>query len=332
MGSGSDKESGARRLLAVATSFPVRLLVTVGLLAAIALTLDWGQVGERLEEGSWAWFAAGVGVLACALGFGAVRWHLLLRAAELPVSRWQTARAYAIGLFANNFLPTSFGGDAARGFLVARGGTALVRSLTSVLVDRASAIACLILVGVGAFVIASREVPDDLGFLLLAVAVLAAGAVALALPLVRAQRLRALLPERLRPHAREVRDTLLAYGRDRRLVAFVLGLGLVYQALTVASLAMVARAIELDLDFALAAVVLPLVLVATLFPISVAGFGVREGGFIVLLDQAGFSAADATLLSLLSVVAMALATSPGALALLTSGERAALPAPASGDR
>jgi glycosyltransferase 2 family protein len=311
-------------MTAVATSFPVRLLVTAALLTAIALTVDWEQVGDRLADGSVGWFAGAVAVLVLALGFGAVRWHLLLRSSGLKVSAWQTGRAYAIGLFANNFLPTSFGGDAARGFLVARGGTALVRALTSVLVDRGSAIACLIAIGIGAFAVASAEVPDDLGWLLVVVGVLAAAAVALVPVLARARRLRALLPQRLRPHAREVRDTVLAYGRDRRLVASVAVLGLAYQALTVASLAMVARAIELDLSFALAAVVLPLVLVVTLIPISIAGFGVREGGFVVLLDQAGFSAADATLLSLLSVAAMAIATSPGALALLSSSERASV--------
>jgi glycosyltransferase 2 family protein len=314
------------------TSFPVRLLVSAALLTAIALTLDWRQVGDRLADGSWGWFAAAVGVLAGALGFGAVRWHLLLRAAGLAVSRWQSARAYAIGLFANNFLPTSFGGDAARGLLVARGAAAVARSLTSVLVDRASAIVCLIVVGIVAFAVAPSEVPDDLGFLLLAVAGIGAIAVSALPALARVRRLRALLPERLRPHAREVRDTVVGYARDRRLVALVVVLGIAYQALTVASLAMIARAIELDLAFALAAIVLPLVLLATLFPISVAGFGVREGGFVVLLDQAGYSAADATLLSLLSVIAMALATSPGALALLTSGDRATLPAAAAGER
>ena len=66
------------------------------------------------------------------------------------------------------------------------------------------------------------------------------------------------------------------------------------------ALILVARTLGLDLPFALAAVSAPIVLVATLIPVSVGGLGIREGGFVLLLGEAGISAADATLISLLS--------------------------------
>ncbi len=69
------------------------------------------------------------------------------------------------------------------------------------------------------------------------------------------------------------------------------------------------------------AVVIPLVLIATLLPISIAGFGVREGTFVALLGEVGVSAGDATLLSLLSAAALALASLPGGLALVVGGAR-----------
>lgn len=312
---------GWRRATRLATAFPVRLLVTAGLLAAIALTIDWGEVGERLREGEWGWFAAAVGAALGSLAIGAYRWHRLLVAAGLPVSPWQTARAYWVGLFANNFLPTGFGGDAARGLLVARGGAAIARSLTSVIFERASAILCLLAVGLAAMAASPAAVPEDLRLLLVAVAAAATAATALAGVGLRRRWLRSLLPGRLAPWAREVRDTVLAYARDRPLLALVIALGVAFQLFVVGSTWMLARSIGLDLDFALLAVVQPLVLIAVVFPISIAGFGVREGSFVVLLGAAGVSAADATLLSLLSVVMLALATSPGALGLLSTGRR-----------
>lgn len=305
----------------IATSLPVRLLVTGGLLAAIGLTIDWGVVADRLEDGEWGWFAGAVGTAFGSLAIGAYRWHRLLGAAGLPVSAWRTARAYWVGLFANNFLPTGFGGDAARGLLVARGGPAIARSLTSVIFERASGILCLLAVGLAALAALPGEVPGELGLLLAGAAAAAAGASALAAIGLQRRWLRRLLPARLVPWAREVRDTVLAYARDRRLLALVVALGVAFQLLVVSSTWMLARSIGLDLDFALVAVVQPLVLIAVLFPISIAGFGVREGSFVVLLGAAGVSAADATLLSLLSVVMLALATSPGALGLLTGGQR-----------
>ena len=312
---------GWRRLARIATSFPVRLLVTAVLLAVIGLTIDWNAVADSLKDGSWGWFAAGVGVLVVVLAIGALRWHVLLRGAQLEVTLWQSMRAFWIGGFANNFLPTSFGGDAARTLLVARGGPALARTATSVFVDRISSIACLLLVGLVAVLVASDEVPSDLKALIGIVAAGALVALAVVFALLRAHRFVQLLPERLRPWAQEVRETLLGYERNAALIVGVIVLGVAFQVVAVLSTWMLARALDLDLSYALVAVVLPLVLVITLFPISIAGFGVREGAFVVLLDSAGVSSADATLLSLFTVVALALASLPGGLALLTPGTR-----------
>jgi hypothetical protein len=118
---------------------------------------------------------------------------------------------------------------------------------------------------------------------------------------------------------------LAGLGSDRPLIVSVVALGLLYQALTVLSVWCAARTIGLDVAYALVAVSVPVVLVLTLLPVSLAGFGVREGGYAVLLGTAGVSVTDATLLSLLTVLTMALASLPGAVAILTGsrGSRAA---------
>lgn len=311
------------RLASIATSLPFRVLVTVVLLTVIAVSLDWDAVGNALADGAWGWFAAGVGALAVMLAIGAVRWHRLLLAAGLEVGLPATARAYWIGGFTNNFLPTGFGGDAARTLSLARRGPELARTVTSVFVDRVSSIACLLVIGVLATLFSS-SVPHDLELVIYAAGAAALMGAVAALLTLRAHRFVELLPERLKPWAAEVRETLLGYERDLGLILVVVALGFAFQFVAIASTWMLAKSLELDLSYALIAVVLPLVLVATLFPISLAGFGVREGSFIVLLDIAGVSAADATLLSLFTVVGLALASLPGGLALLSPGTRANL--------
>jgi uncharacterized membrane protein YbhN (UPF0104 family) len=101
--------------------------------------------------------------------------------------------------------------------------------------------------------------------------------------------------------------TLKTWGRSPRTIVLVLVLGFAYQVLTVLVLTMVGRTVGVELSFALAAVSTAIVLVAMLVPISIGGLGVREGGYVLLLGKAGIDAADATSLSLLSVVAIILA-------------------------
>jgi len=87
---------------------------------------------------------------------------------------------------------------------------------------------------------------------------------------------------------------------------------------------MLARAIGVHLPFATAAVTLALVTVVTLIPISIGGFGVREGTYVVLLGAASVGATDATLISLLSVAVLFLASLPGAYMLARGGLAPAL--------
>jgi uncharacterized protein (TIRG00374 family) len=300
----------------------VRALVTAALLALVALQINWDEAGTILADGSWGWAALACAVLFVALVVGGVRWHLFLLAAGLHTPPRETARAYAIGVFSNNFLPTGFGGDAARAWIVGRSRAAVVKALTSVAADRVTGLACLVLVAWVAVAFDPDSVPGELVAGLLATTVAGiAGFGLLLVALKGGPRLAGRLPARLRTWARDARDTLVAYLRNPALVAAAFVLGVAFQALVVTATWMLGKAIEMDLPFALAAVAVPLVLVITLIPLSIAGFGLREGGYVVLLGEAGVPATDATLLSLLTVASLAVTSVPGAVAMILPGRK-----------
>jgi uncharacterized membrane protein YbhN (UPF0104 family) len=314
------------RLWRIATSLPVRLAVTAGLLAIVAATIDWDALGDAISTASWGWFAAAVGMIWAGFLLGALRWRLLLVAASIAAGAALALRAYVCGAFANNLLPTGFGGDAVRAWLVAHSGRPLARSLTSVLVDRATALACGLLLAWIAVAFGHDEIPGShVGLLALCTA---GAVVGLGLAVVAASKsgLGRLVPASLRPYAAEVAETLRAYLRDRRLLVEVLVLGLAFQASVVAAMWALGQMLDLGIGVAPFAVVTPIVLIATALPISIAGFGVREGSFVALLGDLGANAGEATLLSLLSVAAMALASLPGGALLLLGRGRPVLAA------
>ena len=65
----------------------------------------------------------------------------------MPATDTEVLRGYFIGAFANNFLPTGFGGDAVRALVVAPRGPMLARAASTVIVDRLTALACLLALG-----------------------------------------------------------------------------------------------------------------------------------------------------------------------------------------
>jgi glycosyltransferase 2 family protein len=297
------------------TSLPGRVLISAALLALLARSIDWDTLGHRLSGASWGWFVLAVGLMVVALLVGAARWHALLHHAEIPARPRDTLRAYGVGVFSNNFLPTGFGGDAVRAWLVGRSGRPLARSFTSVVVDRSAGLIALFALGWLGLMLSPVTVPGDLAAPF-AIAT-AAGALVLAgaVVLLRRRGFSRFLPSVVRPWASEVGRTLRKYGRDRRLQGETLILSLVYQVLALGSLWTLSNALELDVSPVVFAVVMPLVLIATLIPISVAGFGVREGAYVLLLGELGVSTSDATLLSLFSVAALAIASLPGGIAI-----------------
>lgn len=293
------------------------------LLVVLAVTIDWSTVGARLRRGDWEWAAAAVAALVAGLVVAAWRWHQLLGAVGVAVPFRSALRAHAVGTFANTFLPTGFGGDAARAYGVTRGREAVARAATAVVVDRLTALGCLVLLAWIATGLRPATVPAELLVALAAVTVAGAAAGGALLAATRSARLAARLPARARPLAALVQTALTALSGDARLAGRATAGGLVYQALLVTSVVWLGRTIGVELPFALAAVAITLVLLLTVLPISIAGFGVREGGFVAVLAPAGVGAAEATLLSLLCVAALAASSLPGAAALAAGGLRGA---------
>lgn len=288
----------------------LRIFVSVALLGIVLAYANVADVARALRDADWSWFAAALVVMAAASIIGALRWGLLLDEADVDVPALRVVSAFAGALVLNNVLPTSFGGDAVRAWLVGKESGRLLRAATATIADKLTALACLYFVAWAALMLDLESVPNSLVRALAWVTLglgAACGVVALAAAGVKPILRR--LPEGLAAMIRDTWATLRTWARSVRTITSVLALGLAYQVLVVLVFLMVGKAVGLELSFALTAVSLAIVLVAMLIPISVGGLGVREGGFVLLLGEAGISGADATLLSLLSAAVVVLASS-----------------------
>jgi uncharacterized membrane protein YbhN (UPF0104 family) len=245
----------------------------------------------------------------------------LLSKADIHLGVLPLARVYAVSTFSNTFLPTTVGGDVTRALLVVRRGPMLTRVSITIIVERLAGLVGLLLTAWLALALRSATVPKDATVFLtwITVTVLIGSLVALVLLSKGTNLMRFVTPKRLMPVARESRFVLRTYMKEPIALIVLIGLSLVYQTLISMQLVMLARAIDVNLAFATAAVVLALVTVVTLIPVSIGGFGIREGTYVVLLGGASIAATEATLISLLSVATLFLASLPGAYILARRG-------------
>jgi uncharacterized protein (TIRG00374 family) len=300
--------------LGASARFLARLAVTAVLVAAVTWRLDLGEVAARAARADPAWLAGAFAVVLAAVAVSAWKWGLILAARGHPLPYVRLVRHYLVGLFFNNVLPTTVGGDAVRAWETARDVGDAPEGVGSVVTERLVASAALgvtALLGVPFVDATPRLVLGVAAFLAVDVALVAA----FLAPRVAERVAASLLPRRL-DRAREgassvvraVRGTL----RMRGLVARVFVVSIAFQVLVAAVNACLFAAMGLPPSLARCVVYTPMIFTLTMVPVSLSGFGVREAAYAFFFGQAGVARADAVAASLLFFAVVAIASLPGA--------------------
>ena len=89
-------------------------LLSLGLLAFLVYQQGWDEFRQALSEVPLQSFLLAFFLVLLSRLCVTLRWHILLRAAKLPIRFSQSLRLTFTGLFSSNFLPSTVGGDLAR--------------------------------------------------------------------------------------------------------------------------------------------------------------------------------------------------------------------------
>ncbi len=287
-------------------------------------------VVHDLGHATPVWLAAGFTLLTISFAIAAVRWRLLAGGLGVDLELGDALVYSWIGLFFTNVLPGGFGGDAVRAWLAGRRAGALSKVTASVLMDRLVAAWALVAVGAIAVLFEFNRLPGIaiISCVLACVAVAVGSAILLVpAPLQALSRTMSRWPRVAGPIER-VGDGLASYAGRRDLLVRAVAISLVAQACVVLAAYALARALGLHVGIGLLATCIPVALLATAAPTTINGLGVRESVFRVLLVPAGVAADRAVAFSLMTVIATAIISLPGALAWIAMQRRARINAPA----
>lgn len=293
----------------------VRIAVSVALLGLIATRVDLGGIGAKLAHLQWPWMLAAAATVYAAIVLSSVKWGLLLRARghALPLPR--LTRHYLVGLFFNNFLPTSVGGDVVRAWDAGKDIGDMPEGAASVVAER-------LIASVGLALTAAIGLPFvDVGpQAYAAVAVVFVAGIGLAalflVPTLSERIVRSAMGSRFEGVAGWVGRATAATGELLRSGRTVLAVGLLsiaFQVLVAAVNWCLFRALSAPVPLAACVVYTSIVSAVTMVPISISGHGVREAGYAYFFGLAGVAAATAVSASVLFFATVAVCTLPGAL-------------------
>jgi len=299
----------------------VRLGVTGGLLWYISGKIDFGQALRLIPGAHPGWVALAVLMIVAQLFVIALRWRYLVRMTGTAPGYPLFARFTFEGMFFNQALPSSVGGDAVRMYRLARcPGIGTTRAISGVLLDRAFGLLGIVLIAT-AFLLPFLELVNDPtmknGALLLILA--GAGGFVLFLAL-------DLLPQAVRRW--KVVTEFLNMSRQARRVflepLLMMRIGIttvVGQVVALSSLYVLALALEVEVSYAMTMAVLPITALVSTVPITIAGWGLREGVMVLALSYAAVPEAEALALSVMYGLALLAAGLPGGLVWLLSRHR-----------
>lgn len=302
--------------------------ISAALVAWIVSTVDTDSLTRRLLTVPYeTLFLAGLLELV-ALGIAVWRWKFVLGALGLATGYGVAFRLFYIGQFINQVLPANIGGDVYRTWRVFRDGSRLFRALMSVALDRLVALIGLaLLAALGLYFLPG--ITDDampLGIISALVLGVAAGVVLfLAFGVLTLPRRLLAIPGlgRLMAWITEAsliaRAVLLKPGTAISVIALAVGV----HGFAVISILVLAEGLGIPLSAEAAFALVPPVILASVIPVSYAGWGVREGAMVVFLGYAGIAPEAAISLSLLFGGVNLLVSLPAALFwLMSPGPRA----------
>ena len=236
------------------------------------------------------------------------RWLIFIRALELDSPLEDVIRYFFIGLFGNLFLPSGVGGDLIKAMGLCKSSSRKARVIASVVLDRLSGFAAVIIVSVIVYVLGYRLIGAH--FLLIPIMMLAGISLTLALILFN-EKIFSFVSDVFK-RIPKIKDALMKLHYDISLIRhqrargyLAVGLSCLTQVLSAATLFFISKAVHQDIGIIYFLVFTPMICVASSLP-SLGGLGVRDWGARELFGRIGVDSGIAVSFTLINYLFMVL--------------------------
>jgi uncharacterized protein (TIRG00374 family) len=242
----------------------------------------------------------------------AIRWRLVITAIGHRLSLIKATIITFVGLFFNQFMPASIGGDAVRIWQSKKAGLPMPIAVTSVMLERFGSFLAVTVLSLSMLPILTIKEHNEFIYM---ISILAATAGIAALGLIMFLDR---LPINLH-HLKSVQGAgeLARYTRmiflNAKLTIYFFLTALGSQVLLSLAAFSLANGMGLDVDFIECLAIMPSVMILSSLPISVGGWGVREVAMVSAFGIFGVAPEAATALSVILALTASVASIPGGI-------------------
>ncbi len=297
-----------------------RIAISATLLIVILRSIDWGQTLSLVENSNLYWWAAALGITVTSIVISAHKWRLVLRSQGNSVPLVYLTSSYFIGLFFNNFFPTSIGGDVYRAYdLTLNKNYSATDASASVVSERVLASITLgFTAAIGLLISAQMD-----KVLILWVFIFVVLCLGLLYLVISIKSIAGFIKKRQWFYASrfvtkldDLGDALRAPVNNRRTLFNVLILSLVFQVMVVLVNVAVFKALDIEIHLGYLFIFIPIISALSVLPVSINGLGIREGAYVLFFVPLGLSTTQATAASVGFFISVTLVSLAGGLILV----------------
>ena len=297
--------------------FAVRAIISIALLIAVAHYIGSAEIFAQMKLIHWPVSVAVVMLLASHVLFVTPRWSNILTALRYPIKSASLIGSVFLGFLFNQVLPTAVGGDVLRAWRAHQLGVPIVIAIHSIILDRMSGIVAVLL-GITVLLPFADPLAARSG-LLWSVGTLAGGGFIAFICLWGLGR----LPSFTIPVVGALQRALVGLNTSTfvlltnlRASIVVLVLAGIGQLIPVFAIGLLANELGAQIPPLDITIITFGAMLAAAVPVSVAGWGIREGALVYLFGMYGVPPQTAFAISILFGVSLIVASTPGVLVLL----------------
>lgn len=228
-----------------------------------------------------------------------------------------------IGLFFNNFLPTSVGGDLVKAYYATKKTTKKLESFSSVFFDRFFGFLSIGFLALFGILFLKGKIEDKSllwGSILFLVVVFSFFIIFFSKTLAKKLFSRFLDLPFLKDGSklRRLYNAINAYKKHKMVIAQLIGISLAAQMISVFAIYIIIKSLSQDISLLYLFLIMPLVSIASMMP-SINGLGIREGAYVFFLSEF-ISRESAFAVSILSFALIFITSLIGGVLYLFSGK------------
>lgn len=290
----------------------VKLGVSVLCLAFFAGRLDSASILQSVSKVNKLLFALSVAGFIILSVLQTWRWKIILKCIKINYVSFRSAQeSVLIGMFFNQGLPSSLGGDAIRVWRLSHSKTSFQKILSSIVIERIAAVLGMVLITSVLIPYQIDLITDSRVYLsIMVINISAVTCILLILSLNKFSYVTLLEKFALIRFIKNISMEIKLVTKSQLSIVIML-ITLVIHFSVSLLFWLLALSLGVDISPVICITLVPVVLLVTTLPISIAGWGVRESIVVLLFGFVNVHPAQAFSISILFGLAVAVAALPG---------------------